>query len=538
MREQPFPQRNYTPLLIASIPRSGTNLLSSLLSNHPDILIHGEVFNPNERARNYAPQWQDRTCVPYASGSFQAHLEKHVFPPDVGGLRVIGFKLFPLDFRFAPEGRREIERMMRSIPGLKIILLERENLLDIALSKAIAKRDDIWVSFNKANATPPEPLTISPEEFLTEMESLHTHQGDVKRIVRDCDVLRITYNDLLYRTDDVMREIQEWLHIDVRALHPNSSIRKQRTQSRQNMLQNFAAVRKFCAKLHPEWLHFFTEPEQLHEVKHPPLSQTFSIVPRKKPIPATVAPSNIPTFYLQLYHDAELAKHCLQHVRNMYPYARVVLQSDGDNNPEYTDISKRYRCEYFPGERLYLFEHGGRMIQRMFNAYLNEPGDWLIKIDTDTRIDRRFNNLPTGIAVYGSPLRQGPPQGGCVIIPRKVAQMLRDSRVLLSPLLKNPVSSWGSSMAPPFLRERIESTGCIGFEWTLYWSCMQLGIPVLRHPEIFSTWKQGHINNRREFAVVHPDKFINVADKSVHDLCTLSHAGIHTVWLDAIAHAV
>jgi hypothetical protein len=245
----------------------------------------------------------------------------------------------------------------------------------------------------------------------------------------------------------------------------------------------------------------------------------------------------LPAFYVQLFHDAELAEYALKRLRTFYPHSRILLQSDGDTHPYNRALAEVHHCEYAEGERLYLLEHGGRMIQRMLNMYLSGTGEWLIKIDTDTRIDRPFTTLPLEMAVYGTPLRQGPPQGGCVIIPRKVAEAIRDSRVLLSPLLKNPSSSWGAVMAPAFLRERMEATGCIGFEWTLYWACEQLDIPTLSHPEIHATWKQGHINTYGTFAAVHPDKFMNIQSKPVHDLCTINHSDIHTIWLDAVSHA-
>lgn len=174
------------------------------------------------------------------------------------------------------------------------------------------------------------------------------------------------------------------------------------------------------------------------------------------------------------------------------------------------------------------------MLQRMLNDYLCGPGEWLIKIDTDTRIDRPFNVLPTLPAVYGNPLRQGPPQGGCVIIPRKVAVQLRDARILVDGRLRDAKTSWGKPMLPSFLNEQLKTTGRIGFEWTLFWACKELKIPVFPHPEIHATWKQGHVNENRRYAAVHPDKFLNVEDASVHTHCTTAHARASSIYLEAI----
>jgi hypothetical protein len=535
MSDQPFPQREYTPLCIVCVPRSGSNLLSSLLNNHPDILVHGEIFSESTLARESAPSWQQRPRVPYAYSAFRDYLETQVFPEKAEDKRIIGFKLFPQHLNAPPDGQRACTDTLLSVPGLKIILLVRENLLDLALSALIASRDNAWTHFN-AKDPPVRQIDIKPSTLFWRMERIQEEYAQAETLVQGRDVYRLTYDDLVHRTDEVLQELQKWLGLPVRKLQPNGAMRKQRLIPRREALLNFDALRAQCARDHPEWLRFFDEPEHLTEVLHRGRQDGFSVVWRKKQSEEN-RPTSAPAFYLQLFRDAQFAHAAVARIRRHYPFERIILQSDGDSNPSYRTLADMWRCEYAEGERLYLLERGGRMIQRMLNDYLCGPGDCLIKIDTDTRIDRRFIDLPAGNAIYGSPLRQGPPQGGCVVIPRAVAQTLRDSRVFLSPQLKNPASSWGAVMAQPFLHERIESTGCIGFEWTLYWGCMQLGIPVLAHPEIHATWKQGHINRHRTFAAVHPDKFIHISDKSVHDLCTVSHAGIHTVWLDAINHS-
>ncbi len=535
MHEQPFPQRNYTPLCILGVPRCGSNLLSTMLSNHPDILVHGEVFNENVRARIAASSWQKRPQTPYAFGPFREHLETQVFPLEAEDMRVIGFKLFPPHLDSAPDGRKICTDTLLSVPGLKIIFLMRENLLDLALSSMIASRDNAWTHFSKQDP-PVKQIEITPSTLFWRMDYIRQQYQQAEDLIQGQDVYRLSYGDLVHRTDEVMNELQKFLGVSVRKLQPNGSIRKQRIIPRREALLNFDALRDRCKNDHPEWLKFFDEPEHLSEVPYHGTKDGFSVMLRSKVTELHESASG-PAFYVQLFHDGPLANASVAQIRRHYPSERIILQSDGDTNRYYHQLAETWHCEYAEGKRLYLLEHGGKMIQRMLNAYLSGPGEWLIKIDTDTRIDRRFNDLPTGIAIYGSPLRQGPPQGGCVVIPRRVAQLLRDSRVFLSPILKCPASSWGTSMIPSFLRERMESTGCIGFEWTLYWACMQLHIPIVRHPEIFSTWKNGNINKGRLFAVVHPDKFINVPNKLVHDLCTINHSDIHKIWLDAVAHA-
>jgi len=47
-------------------------------------------------------------------------------------------------------------------------------------------------------------------------------------------------------------------------------------------------------------------------------------------------------FYLQMYHDIDLAKWCLDNIRRHYPDSRLMLVSDGDPNPEYPVMAESF----------------------------------------------------------------------------------------------------------------------------------------------------------------------------------------------------
>lgn len=120
------------------------------------------------------------------------------------------------------------------------------------------------------------------------------------------------------------------------------------------------------------------------------------------------------------------------------------------------------------------------------------------------------------------------------MIPRKVAIQLRDARILVDGRLRDAKTSWGKPMLPSFLHEQLKTTERIGFEWALFWACKELNIPVFPHPEIYAMWKQGHLNESRFYAAVHPDKFLDVVDESIHAECTTTHARASSIYLEAI----
>lgn len=219
-------------------------------------------------------------------------------------------------------------------------------------------------------------------------------------------------------------------------------------------------------------------------------------------------------FYVQLYRDFELAWYCLARLRRIYPGSRICLVSDGDPDPRYPALARRFRAEYTEGERLYAVGCGGRMHQRMLDLYLAAPAPWLVKVDTDARFHRRLRHAPSGRAVFGTLEHRtvgtgtllDPPNihGGVLGITLEAARDLRDSGVFLSPELLDPASSWAS--CPDALLRA--SHGLVSFDFLLRWACLQRGIPTLAHDEIFSIWRGKVRNPRLRYSATHPHKRI------------------------------
>ena len=238
-----------------------------------------------------------------------------------------------------------------------------------------------------------------------------------------------------------------------------------------------------------------------------------------------------PAFFVQVRFDGDMANGALSRLRKHYPDARIILVSDGDDDPAHRHLATHHHAEYVQDAWLYGLESGGRMIERMLKIFLKGRGTHLIKIDTDTRFDRTFSSLPKTDGVFGVLLPDGQTQGGCVIIPKTTARTLLRSGIFLRPELTSP-EVWGKLFSKPFLANRIRTTGMIGFEWVLHWGCCQIGIHTYPWPEIHSTWKAGIVNADLRFAVVHPDKFISSQDEMIHDQEILTHAMICDALVD------
>ena len=201
----------------------------------------------------------------------------------------------------------------------------------------------------------------------------------------------------------------------------------------------------------------------------------------------------------------ELADICLTNLRKHYSTSRVILVSDGDPNKSWESLAEKYRCEYTEGERLYLMENGGKMLQRGLGLFLNKPTDYLIKIDTDTVVRRKLKLFPDKNfpLLFGSVITSNGHntiQGGCVGHTLAAAKLLYESNVLCDDSLKD-VDTY-----VPIYHHR-DGRDIIFEDWLRGYCANKIGIEMIDHPEICSRWdKSGSvILPNGDFAITHPN---------------------------------
>ena len=213
-------------------------------------------------------------------------------------------------------------------------------------------------------------------------------------------------------------------------------------------------------------------------------------------------------WYIQTYRDLPRLRKALARVRASYPESQILVVSDGDPDPAIRETSDQYAAEYSLQPRLYGVEHGGELVQRILNAFLDTGAEVLLKIDPDTNVRRRFTVMPapTERAVYGTVQSIGSThvsiQGGCMIVPRQAATLLVSSALLLSDRLKPPALEWAVD-ATAKARAR---SGLSSSDQTLGWACRELCLSCRNHPEVFSRYRPSLMDTvtQRRVAVYHP----------------------------------
>jgi hypothetical protein len=216
-------------------------------------------------------------------------------------------------------------------------------------------------------------------------------------------------------------------------------------------------------------------------------------------------------WFIQTYRDVYRLRKTLARVRKLYPESQAFVVSDGDPDPEIKQASESHSVSSALRLRLFGVEHGGEVVQRMFEAFLKTDADILVKIDPDTDLRRRFSAMPrpSDSSIYGTVQSAGPEsnlirsiQGGCIIVPRHAAILLARSALLESDRLKPPALEWA---VDEVLLARARS-GLTSYDWTLGWACRELDLSAKNHPEVYSLHRAHLIDAvaKRGAAVSHP----------------------------------
>jgi len=219
------------------------------------------------------------------------------------------------------------------------------------------------------------------------------------------------------------------------------------------------------------------------------------------------------TFFMGLYHDRARAVGALARIREFYPAAHVIVRSDGDADPMNRELSEHFDVDYRAEERLYPIEHGGAMIARILELFLEQPTRYLLKVDTDTAVYRRFFYLPNEEGVFGNvqTARQGCDsiQGGFTGVTEAAARAIFDSGLLEDARLKDPYSYRSESPYFNRMRRRVNRTGLCSFDWIVGWAAFELGLPLIPFDEVHCKGlaKNNVENEDLQFAVTHPVYF-------------------------------
>ena len=179
--------------VLFAAPRTGSNLLCSLLNAHPDILCHHGLFNPG--GVHWARDHQGNGGIAVRDSNPIAFLDS-VWASG-GDARAIGFKMN------RDENDAATDALLRD-PGVLKILLKRRNRVRTYVSEEIARLTGVWESYDG-------PLEAALPALRVEVDDL----------IRHSDLNAAYYAALESR---LRATGQDWLETDYEALTDGSEM--------------------------------------------------------------------------------------------------------------------------------------------------------------------------------------------------------------------------------------------------------------------------------------------------------------------------
>ena len=248
-------EEHLVKFVVLTQARTGSNMLVSLLDNHPEVRCYGEAFNPRSAfgyenwlrkspLRKIANRYMRDYCVErYLDSLFSLR------PKD--NTRATGFKvIYPGQF-----DRWSDFRYYWRTYDFKIISLIRHNLLRKYLSSKIANLEDVW----------------SAQEHRGKTVSVKVDVGDLKRVIARMDTvyrlidtltvefqgIQVSYEELSSSRENVMRTLSQFLGIkEFEADTLKAGTVKQNPARLEELIENYDEV---CSALHNTQHEWFLE---------------------------------------------------------------------------------------------------------------------------------------------------------------------------------------------------------------------------------------------------------------------------------------
>ena len=246
--------------MITCAARTGSSLLETSLLSHPDIMSHGEVYNPNRigslRGRHSQILKNEAQCTAltkYRDSNQTAFLYKYVY--DAQGKTQVGLKLKHEELimsKFA-----ETREAIRRDTDIKIIHLRRINLFERFVSWWMAAKvtgvTEIHSETDRPEVTAVTiPIALCRENF----DQVSARYAFFKIMFKDHPIYEVAYEDLAGpRREMVFAEIQDFLKV---APHPlQSRLQKVNVKKMRDIIANYDALKKAFSDT--PYSAFFTE---------------------------------------------------------------------------------------------------------------------------------------------------------------------------------------------------------------------------------------------------------------------------------------
>jgi len=240
-------QRDYIRFVILCTGRVGSNMLSSFLNSHPNLVVKGEIFGHSEM----------KGLKKNADLDLDDYLEREAYHDYPRGITAVGYKLF---YSHAKRKMPEPAAMWNHLANdksVKIIHLTRDNILRAHLSGVIADKTSKWTQAGPLNAvrTEDKRTDLDFEEAKRKFQRTQSWRSEANDSFSDHDMIQVTYEQLTSDPQSTLRSIQEFLGVEPRNL--SSFHTKQNPERMSDLIENYSELKEQFVGT--PWVKYFDE---------------------------------------------------------------------------------------------------------------------------------------------------------------------------------------------------------------------------------------------------------------------------------------
>lgn len=241
-----FGHKSFTPFVILTRDRTGSNMLVQYLNSHPSIRCNYEMLAT-------------------LKGKSGPATVKSIYSKQPFTIKARGFKVFyyhPYDADQAAID--ETWTALQSIPGLRLIHLRRLNVLETAVSSKVAYQSGVYGDLEKVNDNKTHTIPLknhplinyAPENLEAVFKKTSQWEEQYPKKFANCPSLETTYEALVSCPEVELGKICTFLGCDS-SLRLSTNFRKQRTKSLRSIVQNYDELKKYFEG--SRWSQYFTE---------------------------------------------------------------------------------------------------------------------------------------------------------------------------------------------------------------------------------------------------------------------------------------
>ena len=245
---------DYTKFLILCSPRTGSNMLVSLLASNPATLSMAELFD--HRTVYFSVQVENRGLKNGDEAWLQVKRENPtqflncIFGSYSNTIRAVGFKFF-YHHDISACGRGVVWDALVGMRDLRIVHLRRRNTLRALVSLEIAKSTQRFVTFTEGAEM--VRVKLEMDTILHALQSTAQSEHEQRVLWDSHDLHEVWFEDLAMNPIAVTRAVEHFLDVPV-GPEPTTPLFRQNPRSISDMVANYSDLCNTLTGTPFEWM--------------------------------------------------------------------------------------------------------------------------------------------------------------------------------------------------------------------------------------------------------------------------------------------